>query len=122
MNVNNFWRAFLRRYVTWCARHRRFAAMQRAARLFAKCWRVMSMPLEQEIRGYILPPRRWTKSLGNYFLICDEALSKAFFIDSHVASIPDCICRHADSLAVRISCNFLYAASRLARIDFSCSA
>src|SRR5438128_519792 len=28
---------------------------------------------------------------------------------------------HADSLAVRISCNFLYAASRLARIALSCS-
>ena len=30
-------RLFLRRYVTWCARHRRFAAMQGAARLFAEC-------------------------------------------------------------------------------------
>src|SRR5437899_11468758 len=28
---------------------------------------------------------------------------------------------HADSLAVRISCNFWYAASRLARIALSCS-
>src|SRR5438093_12282464 len=28
---------------------------------------------------------------------------------------------HADSLAVRISCNFLYAASRLARMALSCS-
>src|SRR5438876_171050 len=28
---------------------------------------------------------------------------------------------HADSLAVRISCNFLFAASRLARIALSCS-
>src|SRR2546427_6426075 len=28
---------------------------------------------------------------------------------------------HADSLAVRISCNFLCAASRLARIALSCS-
>jgi hypothetical protein len=30
-------RLFLRRYVTWCARRRRFAAMQGAARLFAEC-------------------------------------------------------------------------------------
>jgi hypothetical protein len=30
-------RLFLRRYVTWCARRRRFAAMQGAARLFADC-------------------------------------------------------------------------------------
>jgi len=29
-------RFFLRRYVTWCARHRRFAAMQGAARLYRK--------------------------------------------------------------------------------------
>jgi hypothetical protein len=30
-------RLFLRRYVTWCARRQRFAAMQEAARLFAGC-------------------------------------------------------------------------------------
>ena len=30
-------RLFLRRYVTWCARQRRFAAMEGAARLFAEC-------------------------------------------------------------------------------------
>jgi hypothetical protein len=30
-------RVFLRRYITWCARRRRFAAMQGAARLFAEC-------------------------------------------------------------------------------------
>jgi hypothetical protein len=30
-------RPFLRRYITWCARGRRFAAMQGAARLFAEC-------------------------------------------------------------------------------------
>lgn len=42
-----------------------------------------------------------------YFLNWEDAFSKAFFIDAHAASIPDCICCHADSLAVRISCNFL---------------
>src|SRR6266536_191077 len=31
------------------------------------------------------------------------------------------MCCHADSLAARISCNFLLAASRLARIALSCS-
>src|SRR5438067_12847461 len=31
------------------------------------------------------------------------------------------MCSHADSLAARISCNFLLAASRLARIALSCS-
>jgi hypothetical protein len=30
-------RVFLCRYITWCARSRRFAAMQGAARLFAEC-------------------------------------------------------------------------------------
>jgi hypothetical protein len=30
-------RVFLRRYITWCARRRRFAAMQGTARLFAEC-------------------------------------------------------------------------------------
>ena len=30
-------RVFLRRYITWCARRRRFAQMQGAARLFAEC-------------------------------------------------------------------------------------
>jgi hypothetical protein len=30
-------RVFLRRYVTWCARRRRYAQMQGAARLFAEC-------------------------------------------------------------------------------------
>jgi len=30
-------RLFLRRYVTWCARRRRFAQMQGAAKLFAEC-------------------------------------------------------------------------------------
>jgi hypothetical protein len=30
-------RVFLRRYITWCARRRRFAAMQGAAKLFAEC-------------------------------------------------------------------------------------
>ena len=30
-------RLFLRRYITWCARQRRFAAMQGAAKLFAEC-------------------------------------------------------------------------------------
>jgi hypothetical protein len=30
-------RLFLRRYVTWCARRRKFAAMNGAARLFAEC-------------------------------------------------------------------------------------
>jgi hypothetical protein len=35
---------FLRRYVTWCARRRRFAAMNGAARLFA------------EVRAVALPP------------------------------------------------------------------
>ena len=30
-------RVFLRRYITWCARHKRFAAMQGAARLFDQC-------------------------------------------------------------------------------------
>jgi hypothetical protein len=30
-------RLFLRRYITWCARRRRFAAMQGAARLFGEC-------------------------------------------------------------------------------------
>ena len=29
-------RVFLRRYITWCARRRRFAAMQGAARLLAE--------------------------------------------------------------------------------------
>ena len=29
-------RVFLRRYVTWCARQRRFAAMQGAARLYCE--------------------------------------------------------------------------------------
>jgi hypothetical protein len=28
---------FLRRYVTWCARRRRFKQVQGAARLFAEC-------------------------------------------------------------------------------------
>src|SRR6266568_6824617 len=63
------------------------------------------------------------RSLGRqiYFLNWEDALSKAFFIDAHAASIPACMFCHADSLAVRISCNFLYAASRLARIVLSCS-
>jgi hypothetical protein len=30
-------RVFLPRYITWCARRRRFAAMQGAARLLAEC-------------------------------------------------------------------------------------
>jgi hypothetical protein len=30
-------RSFLRRYITWCARRRRFAAMEGAARLFGEC-------------------------------------------------------------------------------------
>jgi hypothetical protein len=30
-------RLFLRRYITWCARRRRFAAMNGAARLLAEC-------------------------------------------------------------------------------------
>jgi hypothetical protein len=30
-------RVFLRRYITWCARRRRFAAMQGAQRLFEEC-------------------------------------------------------------------------------------
>ena len=30
-------RVFLRRYVTWCARRRRFAQMEGAQRLFAEC-------------------------------------------------------------------------------------
>src|SRR5262252_8328537 len=30
-------RLFLRRYITWCARRRRFAQIQGAARLFAEC-------------------------------------------------------------------------------------
>jgi hypothetical protein len=33
---------FLRRYVTWCARSRRFAAMEGAARLFGQCDRAGS--------------------------------------------------------------------------------
>src|SRR5438094_7353214 len=55
-----------------------------------------------------------------YVLNCDDALSNAFFIDAHAASTPACMSCHADSLAVRISCNFLYARSRLARIAFNC--
>ena len=51
-----------------------------------------------------------------YFLNCEDAFSKAFFIDAHAVSTPVCMCCHADSLAARISCNFLFAASRLARI------
>src|SRR6266568_671077 len=34
--------------------------------------------------------------------------------------MPACMFCQADSLAARISCNFLYAASRLARIALSC--
>jgi hypothetical protein len=30
-------RLFLRRYITWCARRRRFKQMQGAARLFGEC-------------------------------------------------------------------------------------
>ena len=56
-----------------------------------------------------------------YFLNCEDAFSKAFFIDANAASTPVCLCCTADSLAARISCNFLFAASRLARIALSCS-
>jgi hypothetical protein len=56
-----------------------------------------------------------------YFLNCEDAFSKAFFIEAHAVSTPACMCCHADSLAVRISCNFLFAASRLARIALICS-
>jgi hypothetical protein len=41
-----------------------------------------------------------------YYLYCEAAFSKAFFIVVQAASMPDCICCHADSLALRISCNF----------------
>ena len=40
-----------------------------------------------------------------YFLNCEDAFSKAFFIDAHAVSTPVCMCCHADSLAARISCN-----------------
>src|SRR5262249_33442507 len=92
-------------------------------------------------RGHEGPPRGWqrprhadkcydsaslqalaTYSRRCYFLTCDEALSKALFIAAHAESIPDCMCCHADSLAARISCNFLWAASRWARIALICSA
>ena len=42
---------------------------------------------------------------GRHHLNCDAAFSNAFFIEVQAASIPDCMCSHADSLAVRISCN-----------------
>src|SRR5215813_12291546 len=61
------------------------------------------------------------RPLTVYFLNWDDALSKAFFIDAHAESIPACMLCHADSLAVRISCNFLCAASRLTRISLICS-
>ena len=35
---------FLRRYVTWCARHRRFAAMNGAARLYASISMTRALP------------------------------------------------------------------------------
>src|SRR5439155_6562212 len=41
--------------------------------------------------------------------------------DDHDAPIPDCMCCDADSVVVRLSCNFLYAASRFARMALSCS-
>jgi len=55
-------------------------------------------------------PRKRIQSLrfrqGVHYLYCDTALSRAFFIDAQAASTPDCMSCHADSLAVRISCNF----------------
>src|SRR4030095_939602 len=57
---------------------------------------------------------------GTGYLYCAAAFVKPFFMDVHAASTPDCMCSHADSLAVRISSNFACARSRSARIALTC--